>query len=357
MAKTPASPLPRAAVVYHPRKTNLAALRDAVDRHESQAGWAPTLWHATEAEDAGAGATRRALDEGASVVLASGGDGTVRAVAEVLRGTGVPLAVVPQGTGNLLARNIGMQLGDLDEAARAAFRGVNRPIDLGVITIIRPGDAGAGGTASDEAAFDEAAAGAVSAAETETEHVFLVLAGMGLDARTITATSSKLKKWVGWLAYVDAGVRTMATQSPLRIHYSVDGRPAKPLTVFTVMIGNCGLMPGGVLLIPDAQLDDGLLDVVALRPLGPFSWLRIWHKIGWENGVLRRTKAGRRMIDLVNDTRSVTYLRTGRFALSVDHPESIQLDGEDFGLALAASGRVDPGALVLRVLPGWTRAV
>ena len=175
-------------------------------------------------------------------------------------------------------------------AVRAAFGGRKRAIDLGVVTITRPADP------EDE-----------DGVEPQSEHVFLVLAGMGLDARAITATSAKLKKRVGWLAYVDAGVRTMVRDAPLQIHYSVDGSAVRSLTVYTVMIGNCGLLPGGVLLIPDAELDDGLLDVVALRPLGAFSWLRIWRKIGWENGVLRKTKVGRAMIDLVNDTRNVSY--------------------------------------------------
>ncbi len=323
---------PRAAVVYHPLKTDLPALRAAVLRQEAKAGWAPTLWHGTSEQDAGQGVTTAALSAGACVVLASGGDGTVRAVAEALRGSSVPLAVVPQGTGNLLARNLGTPLNDLEAAVRAGFQGENRPVDLGVVTITRPD-------------------------ESEDEHVFLVLAGMGLDARAITATRSSLKKRLGWLAYVDAGMRTIIKDAPLQIHYSVDDDPVKSLTVFTVMIGNCGLLPGGVLLIPDAELDDGLLDVVALRPLGPFSWLRIWHKLGFENGVLRKTKTGRKMIDLVNDTRSVSYMRARRYALSVSHPEPIQLDGDDFGLALAASGTVDPGALIVRVLPSWAPAV
>lgn len=321
-------PLPRAAVVYHPLKTDLPTVRTAARRYESETGWQSTRWFATTEDDAGAEAAQRALDEGANVVLACGGDGTVRSVAETLRGTGVPLAVVPQGTGNLLARNLGMPLGNIDESVRAAFLGTNRAIDLGVLSITRPD-------------------------EQEDEHVFLVLAGMGLDARAITATRSSLKKKVGWLAYVDAGMRTMLNESPLHLHYSVDGAPSKSITVFTVMIGNCGLLPGGVLLIPDAELDDGLLDVVALRPLGPFSWLRIWHKIGWENGVLRKSKTGRKVIDLINDTRSVTYTRARRYAVSVSHPEPIQLDGDDFGLALAAHGSVDPGSLIVRVLGTW----
>ena len=323
---------PRAAVVYHPLKTDVAALRAAVLLHEAKAGWAPSLWLETTVNDAGQGVTARALKAGASVVLASGGDGTIRAVAEALRGSGTPLTVIPQGTGNLLARNLGVPLTNIEEAVSAAFVGENKPIDLGVVTITRPD-------------------------ESEDEHVFLVLAGMGLDARAITTTRSSLKKKVGWLAYIAAGMRTMIKDAPLQIHYSVDGAPMKSLTVFTVMIGNCGLLPGGVLLIPDAELDDGKLDVVALRPLGPFAWLRIWHKIGFENGVLRKSKTGRKVIDLVNDTRSVTYTRARRYALSVSHPEPIQLDGDDFGLALAANGTVDAGGLIVRVLASWAPSV
>lgn len=315
-------------MVYHPLKTDLAALRTAIAFQERQSGWAHTRWYETSESDAGIAATRRAIAEGANVVLASGGDGTVRAVSEALRGTGIPIAIVPQGTGNLLARNLGVPLGRLDEIAHAAFFGTNRHVDLGLLKIVREDG-------------------------SENEHVFLVLAGMGLDARAISATRATLKKRLGWLAYVDAGVRTMLTDRPLQIHYSVDNSPVKPLSVYTVMIGNCGLMPGGVLLIPDARIDDGKLDVVALRPLGPFSWLRIWNKIGWENGVLRKSKAGRRIIDLVNDTKSVSYTRASRYALAVPRPEPIQLDGDDFGLALAARGEVDPGALVVRVLPDW----
>ncbi|MGO1539632.1 MAG: diacylglycerol/lipid kinase family protein [Leucobacter sp.] len=341
-----------AAVVYQPLKTNLTALRTAVAREDDHSGWAPTRWYETEAHDAGVGATKQALEDGASVVLASGGDGTIRAVAEALRGTGTPLTVVPQGTGNLLARNLGVPLNDLREVARAAFRGDNRAIDLGVVRIHR-----------EDAAVDSAGSLTDGRADSEVhgppvdEHVFLVLAGMGLDARAISATRSTLKKRLGLLAYVDAGMRSMLKDKPLQIHYSLDGSEVKPLSVYTVMIGNCGLMPGGVLLIPDAAVDDGLLDVVALRPLGSFSWLRIWNKIGWENGVLRKSKTGRRIIDLAHDTKHVTYVQAKNYALSVTKPEPIQLDGDDFGLAVAVSGTVDPGALIVRVLPDWESRV
>lgn len=319
---------PHAVVIYHPLKTDVRELRAEVARAEASSGWLPTRWHETTADEGGRSLATQAVAEGASVVIAAGGDGTVRAIAQGLRGTGVPLAIVPQGTGNLLARNIGMPLNDTAAALRAAFTGHTTTIDLGVLTIIRPDD-------------------------SEEEHVFLVLAGMGLDARLITTTSSTMKKRLGWLAYVDAGVRSFFRDSPLRIHYSVDGAPVKNTTVYTVMIGNCGLLPGGVLLIPDAQLDDGKLDVVAIRPLGAFAWLRIWQHIGWENMVLRKTKTGRRMINLTSETRAVNYLQAKQYTVSVAAPEPVQLDGDDFGLALAVRGRVDPGSLKLRVLPDW----
>lgn len=320
--------LPSAAVVFHPGKAGLPALRRAISRAELREGWSPTRWYETDAADGGVAAAERALAEGASVVFAAGGDGTVRAVAHALRGSGVPIAVAPLGTGNILARNLGVPLTDVEAVVRAGFYGANRSIDLGVVSIVR-------------------------ADETVDRHAFLVLAGMGLDARAISATRATLKRRLGWLAYVDAGVRTIVRDRPLRVHASIDGFPSRTLSVYTVMVGNCGLMPGGVLLIPDARLDDGRLDVVALRPLGPFSWLRIWNRIGWENGVLRRSRTARKMIDLARDTKHVTYLQAKQFAVSVDQPEPVQIDGEDLGVALAVTGGVDPGALVVRVLPEW----
>lgn len=321
-------PVPHAAVVYQPFKTDVDALRIAVSIAETDAGWGPTRWYETEEADAGTGAARRAVDEGAAVVIGAGGDGTIRALAEGMRGTEVPLTIVPQGTGNLLARNLGAPLDDMQNVVRAAFQGVDRPIDLGLLTIVRPD-------------------------ESEEEHVFLVLAGMGLDARTISITNPDLKKKVGWLAYVDAGVRTMVKEKPLEVHYSLDQGAVKSLRVFTVMIGNCGLLPGGVHLIPDAKLDDGMLDVIVMKPLGPFSWLSIWRKIGLENGVLSKSRFGRRIIDLGRGRRAVTYSLARKYALSVPHPEPVQLDGDDFGLAVQVSGSVDPRSLVLRVDPAW----
>lgn len=317
---------PHAAVVYNPTKIDLRRLRRIVEKAESGSGWARTRWFSTSPTDAGQAVTGEAVATGASVVLAAGGDGTVRAVAEALRGGTVPLALLPVGTGNLLARNLDLGLGNLDASVATAFDGADRTIDLGIARITREGGS------------------------TE-EHAFLVMAGLGLDAKMIARTDAKLKKAVGWLAYVDAGMRALPELGPVRMRYRVDGQPARTLTAHTLIVGNCGSLPGGILLIPDAEPDDGILDVVALKPRGRFGWLRVWNKLAWENGVLRKSAAGRRIIDLRADVKDVAYFRGRSLDIELDTPEEFQLDGDEFGAVTAVTCFADRGALTVRV-PG-----
>src|SRR5690606_31784764 len=107
--------------------------RDAVAAAESAAGWAKSLWLETSEADPGVGQARRALAEGADVVITAGGDGTVRAVAQGLQNTGVPLALLPSGTGNLLARNLGLDVNAsrMEASVELAFTGVDTAIDVG----------------------------------------------------------------------------------------------------------------------------------------------------------------------------------------------------------------------------------
>jgi diacylglycerol kinase (ATP) len=314
----------RAAVVYNPTKVDIRKLKKIVAQTEESAGWGKTHWFSTSEEDPGQGATRRALAVKADVVMAAGGDGTVRAVAEALRGSGVPIALLPSGTGNLLARNLGLPLGSLEHSAADAFFGADRPIDLGISEITREG-------------------GEVQ------ENVFLVMAGLGLDARMIALTDSRLKKAVGWLAYVDAGMRALPSLRPVKLRYSVDDGAERQLSVHTILIGNCGALPGGILLMPDAKPDDGLFDIAALRPQGRLGWLRVWNKITWENGVLRKTAAGRKIIDLSRDVKDVSYFQCRSLRITVDEPQAFQLDGDEFGEAVSVLNRVDPGALTVKV--------
>ena len=324
MATPAADSKRRAAVVYNPIKVDIARLKDAVFAATKKAGWAPTLWFETTEEDAGQGVTASAIRRGAHVVIAAGGDGTVRAVAEALRDSGVSLALLPSGTGNLLARNLELPLTNLEQAIEIAFNGDDRQIDLGLVEIIRAdGDS--------------------------EEHAFLVMAGLGLDAKMIKNTNSKLKKAVGWLAYIDGITRSLPELKPVRIRYRLNGAPERAMSVHTIIVGNCGMLPGGLLLMPDAKPDDGILDIAALRPRGPFGWAKVWNKVAWENGVLRKSAIGRRIIDLSKDVRDVTYLTGTELAMVVERPEEFQLDGDEFGEAKSVRAWVDPGALSVRV--------
>ena len=313
-----------AAVVYNPIKVDAAKLRELVATHAEAAGWGESLFFETTAEEAGQLATAEAVKQGADVVMAAGGDGTVRAVAEGLRDTGVPIALLPSGTGNLLARNLHFTLHHLEDSIAVAFGEGEHKIDLGIAEIERADGTG------------------------ET-HVFLVMAGLGLDAKMIANTNTKLKKAVGWLAYVDAGVRSLAEIKPVKIKYRLDSAQERTTSVHTVIIGNCGALPGGILLMPDAMPDDGVLDIAALRPRGPFGWIKVWNKVTWENGVLRKSALGRKIIDLSKDVRDVMYLKGKDLRLSVEEPQEFQLDGDEFGEAKRVRAWVDPGALTVKV--------
>lgn len=322
-----ASPQPEdrhAAVVYNPIKVDLPKLEAQVAEAAAAAGWGTTQWYSTSVEDAGQSVTKTAIDQGATVVLAAGGDGTVRAVAEALREAGVPIALIPSGTGNLLARNLELTLTDQVASIRAAFTGTDRRIDLGIAEIKR-------------------------ADGSTEEHSFLVMAGLGLDAKMIALTNPRLKKAVGWLAYIDAGVRAIPDLKPVKLRLSIDGAPERTTSVHTIIVGNCGALPGGILLIPDAKPDDGILDIAALKPSGPFGWLKVWNKVAWENGVLRKTALGRSIIDLTKDVKDVFYATGTDLRMTVEQPQGFQLDGDEFGEAKSVHAWVDPGALTVKI--------
>ena len=322
-----AAPQPKdhhAAVVYNPIKVDLPKLEAQVAEAAAAAGWDTTQWYSTSVEDAGQSVTKSAIEHGAAVVLAAGGDGTVRAVAEALRDSGVPIALIPSGTGNLLARNLDLPLTDPIASIGAAFTGTDRRIDLGIAEIER----------SDG---------------SSEEHTFVVMAGLGLDAKMIALTNPKLKKAFGWLAYIDAGVRAIPDLKPVKLHLSIDGAPERTTSVHTIIVGNCGGLPGGILLMPDAKPDDGFLDIAALKPSGPFGWLKVWNKVTWENGVLRKSALGRSIIDLTKDVKDVFYATGTDLRMTVEQPQGFQLDGDEFGEAKSVRTWVDPGALTVKV--------
>jgi len=324
---TPAAP--RAALVYNPIKVDAVSLRESVQRLSAEAGWEEPLLFATTIDDVGDAAARQALDQGAAAVLVAGGDGTVRAVAGAVSGSGIPLTIVPSGTGNLLARNLRLPLGNPETMIRATFSGEQHAIDIGFATLRRPdGDV--------------------------DEYAFVVMGGMGLDAAMIANTSPQLKKTMGWVAYVEGAARSLVGAQPFQAVYQVQGRRMHSARVHSVLFANCGSLPAGLELIPEASVSDGLLDIVVFQPKGPFGWLFVWRRVAWDNSVLRRFRAGRSALALRTRDTAVRYARGPALDLAPAGPQPVQLDGDEFGEAVHVHTRVEPGALVVAVPVGHT---
>jgi YegS/Rv2252/BmrU family lipid kinase len=237
------SPERRLAAILNPIKVDdPAGFRAMVEKMAEESGWQEVAWWETTVEDTGYRMAHEAAVSGVDLVLAIGGDGTIRAVCEELAGTGVPVGIVPAGTGNLLARNLSIPL-YLRAAVDVGLNGQDRAIDMVRVT----GD------------------------EME-DATFLVMAGMGFDAAIMEGVNESFKKKVGWLAYVWSALKALMFPV-IRVEVSVDGGPFTRHRARTLVIGNVGHLQAGMPLIPDAAIDDGQLDVVMLYPRRFLSWL------------------------------------------------------------------------------------
>lgn len=301
---------PWAAVVVNPTKiTDLAVEQRWLERHSDDFGWGPSAWLETTRLDPGGGQARSALATGASTVVAYGGDGTVRSVAAQLAGSGVPLGLLPAGTGNLLARNLGIPLTDRDAAADVAFGGRERAIDVGRVEIDVSGED--------------------SPPRRET---FLVMAGLGFDAEVMASVHPQLKARVGWWAYVVAGLRIMRGRQT-KVVLRLDEGPPLHRRVRSVVIGNCGELTGGVRLMPDALIDDGWLDVVIVSPAGLVGWAAV------TGAVLTRSRWGHPLVE---------HFRCRSIRAHAEKPVEVQLDGDPVGQARVLRASVEHAALVVR---------
>ena len=181
-------------------------------------------------------------------MLVCGGDGTVREVCAELAGTGIPVGIVPAGTGNLLARNLDIPL-YLRAAIDVALTGQDRAIDMVEVS----GDG------------------------FEDTH-FMVMAGMGFDAAIMEGVNEDIKKQVGWLAYVLSALKSLMFPA-VQVEISVDGGEFTKHRARTVVVGNVGYLQAGMPLLPDAAIDDGLLDVVLLHPRRFLSWIPLAYRV------------------------------------------------------------------------------
>ncbi|MFB9955215.1 diacylglycerol/lipid kinase family protein [Cellulomonas denverensis] len=325
---------PLVAFVANPSKTGVADLRPELRRLCSQQYLPEPLWLETTPEDPGIGQAKQAIERGADLVVALGGDGTVRAVAEGLVGTGVPMGLVPVGTGNLLARNLDIPIGDPLAAFQLALDGVDRTIDVGWLRVLKFES-----NVSDDIA--EAADDLPDDADVPRDHIFLVIAGVGFDAAMVADADDDLKAKVGWIAYFVAGIKHLHGRR-LRTTVTLDDRTEEPARVRSLLIGNCGLLPGGITLLPDAELDDGWLDIAAIDTRGGVAcWAQLFGEVVLQGvGVTPQLPAKIGRID---------HARARTVHVTVAGGEYVQVDGDVIGQVTELSARVDPGALVVRV--------
>ncbi|MDN4476863.1 diacylglycerol kinase family protein [Demequina sp. SYSU T00192] len=289
----------RAAVIYNPTKVlEFDQFRRRVGAAMAEAGWEMPVWLETEQDDPGHQMARDARARGVDLVLVAGGDGTVRAVCEELAGGGVPVAIIPAGTGNLLGRNLGVPL-DEDEALDTALNGVPQPVDM-----IRWS---AGGTHA----------------------TFAVMAGVGLDAQIMRDTDPRLKKVVKGGAYVVAGIRQVGTE-PFKARIKVDGRVVHDGSAIMALVGNVGKLQGGVNLLPEAQAADGRLHVLVARARGVRGWVQLVGTLGKDGpGSPMRRVSGTRV------------------EAELDREVPFQIDGDTEGSTRAFSAEVLPEALLV----------
>jgi YegS/Rv2252/BmrU family lipid kinase len=291
----------RSAIVVNPTKVvDLDARRAEICAALAKAGWPEPQWLSTTPEDPGCGMTREAVDAGVDVVFAFGGDGTVMACASVLAGTDVALAILPSGTGNLLATNLGLP-GDLAAGVAVATGGNRRRIDVGVVEDL-PGSC------------------------------FTVMAGMGFDAEMLAGTSERLKRRIGWPAYVVAALRRL-TDRPARVRVRVDDGPFRRYRARSVLVGNVGRLQGGVPLLVDAEPDDGWLDVAILTPH------TLGHWVALAVAVLRRQR----------DVPAMTVLRARRVEILSGREQSRELDGDVVSPSRHMTVTIRPAALTVCV--------
>src|SRR5215212_4355810 len=300
----PTAPLKRAAVIFNPaRVTDWITFRRHVEYELKSRGWDRALWLETTPDDAGRAMTEQAVRENVDLVLGAGGDGTIRVICSGLAHTGIPFGLIPAGTGNLLARNIGIPLDEL-AALDVAFDGADKALDLVRLKV-----------------------------DDHPPDHFAVMAGIGIDAVIMEGADPKMKKAVGPAAYFVSAAQN-ANHPALHATITVDDQPSIRRRAHVIVVGNVGFLLANIQLIPGARADDGILDVLVASPRGLRDWVRLTTRV-----LTRRPKPDNQLDRLTG--RRVT--------ITVDERDQFQLDGDTVGDCNQLTAEVVPGALLLRV--------
>lgn len=263
------------AVVAHARKTfggGLGELRDVLEER----GFADPLWYEVAKSRLIPQAARRALDDGADVVLVWGGDGSVQRAIDTLVGSDAVLGILPAGTANLLATNLGIPH-DVREAVEVALDGERRPLDT---------------------------------VRLNGEH-FAVMAGAGLDALMLRDADAGLKDRIGRAAYLWTGAKNL-DHKPVRAVVKVDRLPVFEGRISCLLLGNVDQVFGGVSVFEGGRPDDGMVEVGIATARSRAQWVR----------TIGRVIAGR-----AESSPFVMTTRGSRVRVRFDRPVVYELDG------------------------------
>ena len=388
---------PLACVIINPSKRRATtAVQGVLERELREAGYAGPVWLETSMSETGTMQARLALAAGARLVVAAGGDGTVRSVAAGVAGTEARMGIIPLGTANLAARNLGVPVGNPRAAARVAAHGVDLPADLAWVRTeawtaldVGPGrtesaettgaaDTLSGATATN-APFPEGlppstdptdavdtttsprlsaeAARAVRTIQRATrkprqwarptlgdEHACMVVAGIGFDAGLVASTRPALKARVGWGAYALAAMENLGSPRMdlvLSLLDETGQRRMERLRARNLLVANGGRLPAGITLLPEARTDDGLLDIAAIDTVAGLA--------GWSS--LARQVLPPYAARYSEPSRSlgrVVLRRGGEVAVQLSAPALVEVDGDLLAPTQGMRVRIDPGALLIR---------
>ena len=379
---------PLACVVVNPSKPRAtAAVRSRLEDELYEAGYARPVWLETSVSEPGTMQARLALAAGARLVVAAGGDGTVRSVAAGLAGTGAQMGIVPLGTANLAARNLGVPVGDPRAAAKVVAQGVDLPADLAWVRTepwsdpdVDPdpapgssprGQAGSGTltdgasavppgappTRADSQQLSAEAARAVRTIQRAPrrprqwtrptlgdEHACMVVAGIGFDAGLVASTRPALKARVGWGAYALAAMENLGSPRMdlvLSLLDEAGQRRVERLRARNLLVANGGRLPAGITLLPQARTDDGLLDVAAIDTVaGLAGWSSLARQV-LPPYAARYSESGRSL-------GRVALRRGAEVAVQLSTPALVEVDGDLLAPTQGMRVRIDPGALLIR---------
>jgi diacylglycerol kinase (ATP) len=271
----------------------LAELRDALER----AGISDPFWYEVrKSRDAPIG-VRKAMRRGVDVLFVWGGDGMVQRCIDAADRE-LALAILPAGTGNLLARNLGIPF-DLEAAVDVGLHGARRSLDVGRINGER----------------------------------FAVMAGAGFDALMIRDADRALKDRLGRAAYVWTGAKHLR-ERPFTAKVRVDGSTWFSGKAGCVLVGNVGRVVGGIDVFERASPDDGLLDVGVVTANGVTQWAR----------ALARAAAGS-----AERSRFVRTTQARKVRVKLDREVPYELDGGAKRATDRLKIRIEPGAVTVCV--------